>query len=95
MSHYDNCRPGFCGICGQAEGYCVHTLTELNEQVDGDHYKKLVIQPAEYSYRNDLNWHQGEVIKYVTRYKDKNGKVDLQKAIHLLKMLIELEYDSS
>jgi hypothetical protein len=25
MGHYDNCRPGYCGACGQAEGYCSHT----------------------------------------------------------------------
>ena len=67
----------------------------LDEQVDGNHYKKLKIQPAYYSYKNKLSWHQGEIIKYVTRYKDKNGRKDLEKAIHLLEMLIEFEYDSS
>lgn len=25
MSHYDECREGYCGVCGQAEGHCEHT----------------------------------------------------------------------
>lgn len=64
-------------------------------QVDGDHYKNLAIQPAVYSYKNKLGWHEGEIIKYVTRHRNKNGKIDLEKARHLIDMLIELEYDSS
>jgi hypothetical protein len=68
--------------------------TAVDKQVDGDHYKKLNIQPAVYSYKNfGPAWHQGEIIKYVTRYRDKNGRKDLEKAIHLLEMLIELEYE--
>ena len=68
--------------------------TTLEVQVDGDHYKNFPIQPAVYSYTNKLNWHQGEIIKYITRYNLKNGKKDLEKAKHLIEMLIELEYDS-
>lgn len=70
----------------------MESVSELTKQVDGDHYKNLAIQPAVYSFKNKLNWHQGEIIKYVTRYKNKNGKVDLEKAKHLIDMLIELEY---
>lgn len=66
--------------------------SQLDVQVDGDHYKKLKIQPAVYSHANELSWHQGEIIKYITRYKDKNGRKDLEKAAHLIEMLIELEY---
>ena len=67
----------------------------IDNQVDGDHYKKLTIQPAVYSFKNfGPAWHQGEIIKYVTRYKDKNGRVDLEKARHLIDMLIELEYEN-
>ena len=69
--------------------------SQLDIQVDGNHYKIFEIQPAEYSFRNNLNWHQGEIIKYITRYKLKNGKPDLEKAKHLIDMLIEFEYDSS
>jgi len=63
----------------------------LKEQVGGDHYSKLEIQPAVYAQRNKLSYLQGTVIKYVTRYKDKCGIEDLYKAIHSIKLLIELE----
>jgi len=63
----------------------------MTKQVGGDHYSKLTIQPAEYITKNKLTYLQGNVIKYVTRYKDKNGIEDLQKAKHYIDMLIELE----
>ena len=65
----------------------------LTAQVGGDHYKNLAIQPVEYITANNLSYLQGSVIKYVTRYKDKNGKEDLQKAIHFIKMMIQEEED--
>jgi len=66
----------------------------LKEQIGGDHYKKLAIQPMEYSFRNKLDPCQHTIIKYVTRFRDKNGKEDLIKAKHCIDMLIELEYGS-
>jgi len=60
----------------------------LVSQVGGDHYSKLNIQPVEYIIANDLNYLQGNVIKYVTRYRDKNGIEDLKKAEHYLQMLM-------
>ena len=69
------------------------TKTEaLSVQVGGDHYKNLVVQPMEYSMYNNLNACQHTVIKYVTRYTTKGGKEDLEKAMHCLQMLIEIEY---
>ena len=59
----------------------------LTAQVGGDHYSKLVIQPVEYIVANNLDYLQCSVIKYVTRYKDKNGLEDLKKAEHFLQML--------
>jgi len=67
------------------------TVNALNEQVGGDHYSKLAIQPVTYINANGLSYLQGNVIKYVTRYKDKNGLQDLEKAKHYIDMLIELE----
>lgn len=64
----------------------------LDVQVGGTHYKDYVIQPIEYTHKNNLNFCQGNIIKYVTRYKDKNGKVDLEKAKHYIDLLIDLEY---
>lgn len=63
----------------------------LDIQVDGSHYKTCGIQPVEYCHSNDLDFFQGSVIKYVTRWKNKNGLRDLLKARHFLDMYIELE----
>lgn len=60
-------------------------------QVGGSHYQ-LPIQPIEYIVKNDIPYREGNIIKYVTRYKNKNGKEDLLKAKHYLEMLIE-EYE--
>ncbi len=66
----------------------------LDIQVGGDHYKKLKIQPMEYSMANGLNACQHTIIKYVTRYPDKNGVEDLKKARHTIDLLIDfLEAD--
>ena len=77
-----------------------HRATQTNnsafsEQVLGNHYKKLKIQPLEYCMANDLNACQTHVIKYVSRYdkkwKDKKDQIkDLQKAKHVIDMQIEL-----
>ena len=64
-------------------------------QVGGDHYAKLKIQPVEYIHANGLGFIEGSVIKYVTRHKSKNGKQDIEKAIHFLELLMEMEYGVS
>ena len=61
-------------------------------QVGGDHYKKMRIQTMEFSMANNLNACQHTAIKYICRYKDKGGLDDLNKAIHTLELLKELEY---
>ena len=67
-------------------------MSAIHEQIGGDHYKHMPIQPMEYSMKNNLNACQHTVVKYVTRYKVKGGKQDLLKAIHCIEMLIEMEY---
>ena len=66
-------------------------MSALDQQVGGDHYKKLKIQPMEYSMANGLDACQHTIIKYVTRFRDKGGIADLEKAKHTLEMLIEME----
>jgi hypothetical protein len=61
----------------------------LETQIGGDHYQKLKIQPLDYIQANNLGFIEGNIIKYVTRYKDKNGVEDLKKAQHYLNYLIE------
>lgn len=58
-------------------------------QVGGDHYSKMKIQPIDFITENGLGYIEGNIIKYVCRYKDKNGLEDLKKAQHYLQKLIE------
>ena len=71
------------------------TDSALNVQVDGSHYKDLAIQPVEYIHANGLGFCEGSVVKYVTRWRTKNGIADLKKARHFLDLLIELESRSA
>lgn len=66
-------------------------MSALQEQVGGDHYH-LPIQPVEYIHRNGLDFLQGNVIKYITRHKMKNGAEDVRKAIHYCRLILQLEY---
>ena len=51
-------------------------------QQSGNHYKNGKIQPIEYSERNNLSMCQGNIVKYITRHKEKNGVDDLAKVVH-------------
>ena len=67
-------------------------LSALDKQESGDHYKGKAIQPIIYIHANNLGFCAGNVVKYITRYKDKNGAEDIRKAIHYCQLLLELEY---
>lgn len=67
-------------------------MSALSIQEGGNHYKNFKIQPVEYIHANGLTYFQGNVVKYVTRYRTKNGEQDLKKAIHYLQLILELEY---
>ena len=71
----------------------VEAKTPLETQIGGDHYTKLAIQPMQYSMKNKLDPLQHTIIKYVTRFRDKAGIEDLEKAKHCIDMLIEFERD--
>ena len=62
-----------------------------SEQVGGDHYAIMNIQPIEFILANELGFCEGNVIKYLCRYKRKNGLEDLKKARQYLDFLIERE----
>lgn len=68
-----------------------NATTALKVQVGGDHYKRLKIQPIEFIHANNIPFAEGNVIKYVTRWRDKAGIKDLEKAKHFIELLIELE----
>lgn len=61
------------------------------KQIDGTHYKDLHIQPWEIIERNNLNFWEGNAIKYILRWRKKAGVNDLKKAIHYLEKQIEIE----
>lgn len=66
-------------------------MSALEKQINGDHYKSLTFQPVEYIHANNIPFLEGNVIKYVTRWRNKNGIADLEKAKHYIELLIELE----
>jgi hypothetical protein len=66
-----------------------------SRQVGGDHYKGKVVQPWDFIAANGLGFFEGNVVKYVTRWKDKGGVQDLHKARHYLDKLIEVADDGS
>lgn len=66
-------------------------MSVWEDQQGGNHYKKMQIQPFEYSMANGLDPMQHTAIKYITRFRDKAGVEDLRKAIHTIELLIEWE----
>ena len=66
-------------------------MSAKDYQVQGDHYANKAIQPIEYIMANKLGFCEGNVVKYVTRWKYCRGTEDLEKAKHYIEVLIELE----
>lgn len=64
-----------------------------DEQVGGRHYIEKAIQPWDYIIANKMGYLEGNIIKYVSRYKEKNGVEDLIKAAHYLDKLIKVTQD--
>lgn len=65
--------------------------TPLQKQTGGTHYKNMAIQPAEYAEKNGLSLLEGNVVKYITRWKLKGQALsDLEKAKHCIDLLIEI-----
>ena len=66
-------------------------MTKTNA-TEPDHYKKMTIPPNEYIRANKIGWYEGNAIKYISRYKNKNGKEDIEKAIKYLQLLLKEDY---
>ena len=64
----------------------------LIKQVGGNHYKNMVIQPAEFINKNKLLFAEGNAIKYICRHQSKGELQDIDKAIHYLEMVKERDY---
>jgi len=72
----------------ESKAGAVVRVDTLATQVGGSHYQ-LPIQPIDYIVKNNLGYREGNVVKYTTRHKTKNGAEDIKKAIHYLQMILE------
>jgi hypothetical protein len=70
-------------------------MSALDKQIGGSHYKDMAIQPIEYIHKNGLGFCEGNIVKYITRWKTKNGIEDLRKVIHYAELLIQMEQDNA
>ena len=68
------------------------TYDSLDKQVDGNHYAKMKIQPAQFINENKLLFAEGCAIKYICRHQKKGKEKDIDKAIHYLEMIKERDY---
>ena len=64
-------------------------MKSYKKQVGGNHYKNYKIQPVEFIIKNNIGFVEGNIIKYVLRFKEKGGVQDLEKAKHYIELLIE------
>jgi|TARA_R100001163_G_C5016334_1_gene160527 hypothetical protein len=67
-------------------------MSTYNKQIAGSHYKKFKIQPSKFINDNKLLFAEGNAIKYICRHPHKNGREDLEKAMHYIEMIIERDY---
>lgn len=65
----------------------------MTKQVAGNHYRSLAIQPTEFCMRNGLDFCVGSILKYLTRWRSKNGVEDLSKARHFVEIREAFSYD--
>ena len=70
-------------------------MSVYDKQIGGSHYKKMKIQPSKFVIENELLFPEGSVIKYICRHRFKNGKEDLEKAVHFIEMIIERDYSKT
>jgi hypothetical protein len=64
-------------------------MKSFKKQVGGNHYKNYKIQPVEFIIKNNIGFVEGNIIKYVLRFKEKGGVQDLEKAKHYIELLID------
>jgi len=59
------------------------------DNINPNHYKQGNIETIEYILDQKMNYLEGNVVKYISRYKKKNGLEDLHKAKWYLERLIK------
>lgn len=66
-------------------------MKAIESQVGGSYYKDMAFQPIELIAALRCSFIQGCIIKYISRYKNKNGAQDIKKCIHYAQLAIELD----
>ena len=67
----------------------------LQQAPKSTHYKQCKIEPIQYIEANEIGFHAGNVIKYVTRADKKDGLEDLKKARWYLDRMMELREEKN
>lgn len=70
--------------CGEI---CISKEDALKTQISGSHYKRLAYQPVEFIEKVNMHYCCANILKYVVRFKNKNGCTDLNKALHYCDLL--------
>lgn len=65
-------------------------MDSLKNQVGGSHYKNKKMQPIQLIVGAKCDFIQGNIIKYISRHEEKNGKEDIQKAIQYAQLALDL-----
>jgi len=95
----------FCSDCGESAGHrswCDRKIDDppwqkpslaggYGDPVKPFHYTRNKIEPWDYVAANELGYFEGSAIKYLTRWRYKNGVVDLRKARAFIDKLISVE----
>lgn len=81
-----------CPYCSPSVKIAPMTESARSKQVGGDHYASMAIQPTEFAHKNKLGPCETLCLRYICRHGRKNGREDIEKAIHVLELLLELEY---
>ena len=67
-------------------------MSAYKKQIGGNHYSRFKVQPSKFINDNNLQFAEGNAIKYICRHAHKGGKQDLEKAKHYIDMIIERDY---
>ena len=65
------------------------SMKSFKKQIGGNHYLKYKIAPVEFIIKNNIGFVEGNIIKYILRFKEKGGVQDLEKAKHYIELLID------
>ena len=66
-------------------------MTALARQADSlSHYTAMQVQPMEFTMANGWDSCAHTILKYISRHARKHGRLDLEKARHIIEMRAEL-----